>query len=572
MKKALLPLVLNLVCCFIQLLSYGQGSLYNIDFKHELNAFNGKGILGSLQDNTWNSTTAINSSGIPIVDSKGNPSSVKLSSMGIDGTWNESPAFGWGNFGDYWSIKDDGPANITLSDVEPGKKFELVLLCFGPADGRIMKASINGGNPKQTSGNGGALQWSPIPEPDANYIQFSGTVPSDGKLSIDLISVNDEADIQGLQLQVGDIVLPPLGERTYQLGADLKAGYNVKVMSIGTSLTDLPFGKSWPTELQNELWNKYQGHEIISNRAISSSDSNSGKENIMQWVAADNPDVVFIEYGINDAAGVPMEEVRSNLDFILSAILTNNPKADIIFQTMNNCIGENLISRPQEAYYQLYRDYAVFRGYTLIDNYPLWKSLYDTNPSLWSTYVPDGIHPTREGRLATVLDNMVNGVGSAKARVAAPSIALDGDKIVIYTTTGNAKIYYTTDGSIPTPNSIPYTSPFVFDSSKTIKAIALEPTLNASIVVTNTDLVLANSEPLLNKNLMIYPNPTKSSLYISGATSENTFFEILTIEGKMLQSGIVNGISISVDNLNTGIYIIKLKNSLGEHIQRFVKE
>ncbi len=573
MKKYKYIYLLLCHCCLCFNSTYAQGVLYNIDFKNELTAFNGKGILGSLTDNVWNKTNAINTSNISLVDSKGNPSAVKLTSSGIDGTWNQSFAFGWGEFADYWVLKNNGNANITITNVKPGEKFELVLLCFGPSQGRAMKASLNGGTPKQTSGNGGALQWAPIPSSESNYIQFSGTVPADGKLSITLTCISDEADIQGLQLQVGNIVLPTLGNRMYQLGTDLKAGYDLKVMSIGTSLTDLPYGLSWPTELQNELWSKYQGHEIISNRAISGSNSRSGKENIVQWVGLDNPDVVFIEYGINDAEGVPMNEVRANLDFILSAILTNNPKADIIFQTMSNCIGSAATARPQlEAYYQLYRDYAAFRGYTLIDNYPLWKQLLETDPSLWATYLPDNIHPTHEGRLATVIENMAKGVESAKPRVVAPEMSFAAGKISIATTTPNAKIYYTLDGSIPTPNSTQYTSTFAYDNSKTIKAIALASAHNASIIVSSKDLITSSEEIVCNKDIFIYPNPANTNLYLSSDYSNPTSYEILTIQGKTIQTGMAGNFFIPIASLASGIYTVKIKYNDKILTHRFIKE
>ena len=47
-----------------------------------------------------------------------------------------------------------------------------------------------------------------------------------------------------------------------------------------------------------------------------------------------------------------------------------------------------------------------------------------------------------------------------------------GTTVSITDTTAGATIYYTIDGSLPTSNSIPYTSPFALTTSETLKAIA----------------------------------------------------------------------------------------------------
>ncbi len=339
-------------------------------------------------------------------------------------------------------------------------------------------------------------------------------------------------------------------------------------MYIGTSLTDLPYGQSWPTELSMQLWNKYQGRELLSNRAISGSNSNSGKSNIDSWVASDNPDVVFIEYGINDATGVAYDVVRSNLDYILSSILTKNPNADIIFQTMNNCTGNNLTDRPKlEQYYQLYRDYAAFRGYHLIDNYPIWKKLYDTNPTLWNTYVPDGIHPTGDGRKATIIANMAFGVENAKPRAVKPRFATVDGKMSITTETANAKIYYTTDGKIPTHNSMFYSAPFAAPANTKIKTIAVHPDFTTSVIAISTDIVTSNNTEIADdKKYSFFPNPAKNSITLTNKSLELLNISITNAHGQVVFQTVVNEYNNVIDltNFNSGIYncVIKSENNV----------
>jgi lysophospholipase L1-like esterase len=71
---------------------------------------------------------------------------------------------------------------------------------------------------------------------------------------------------------------------------------------------------------------------------------------------------------------------------------TNAKKVDIIIQTMNNEPLSGL--RPNlAAYEQGYRDIAAANNLLLIDHYPTWAKLYETDPATWFTYVPDKVHP-----------------------------------------------------------------------------------------------------------------------------------------------------------------------------------
>ena len=76
-----------------------------------------------------------------------------------------------------------------------------------------------------------------------------------------------------------------------------------------------------------------------------------------------------------------------------------------------------------------------------------------------------------------------------------------------------------------------------------------------------------------NENMFtLHPNPTTSELYIKGDLPDNATYEITGIEGKSLQTGSVKTGSISVETLNAGIYLIKIKTEEGDRVQRFIKE
>lgn len=105
--------------------------------------------------------------------------------------------------------------------------------------------------------------------------------------------------------------------------------------------------------------------------------------------------------------------------------------------------------------------------------------------------------------------------------------------------------------------------------------------LSMNIVVPNhpyiyeitTPSLLANiSEALNNNDFYCFPNPSKDELFISKNISENSKYEIISIDGKTLQAGDLSSHSISIGNLKTGLYLIKIKTDAGESVQRFVKD
>lgn len=64
----------------------------------------------------------------------------------------------------------------------------------------------------------------------------------------------------------------------------------------------------------------------------------------------------------------------------------------------------------------------------------------------------------------------------------------------------------------------------------------------------------------------VYPNPTKENFRIMATVDlKNTPFQIFDLQGKMVKSGIYNGQSISVSDMDRGFYILKIRN-IGEKI------
>ena len=247
----------------------------------------------------------------------------------------------------------------------------------------------------------------------------------------------------------------------------IRAGQPVKVVTMGTSLTApslnwVPQITAW---LQGEAPDP--ARVTVANVGVGASSSDnadpvySGIKTQLPNALAQNPDVVFIEYGMNDAFlpyNITQQQSRENLNTIINRLKAGNPKVQFVLMTMDNPVGVHLEKRPKVAeYYQGYRDMASKLGATLVDNYPVWLGLYTTNPTLWNSYVPDGIHPnsigaanvitpqirrTLAGRVAFALGGFETPVVDGEYNLIPAKSGLGVWQVTSLTGTGNAAVLW----------------------------------------------------------------------------------------------------------------------------------
>jgi len=212
---------------------------------------------------------------------------------------------------------------------------------------------------------------------------------------------------------------------TSRLIQRLEAGRSQVVVTYGTSLTagGNSGTREWVGQFQDWLNEEYPGRVKLINSGIggaSSANGNpekSGLDQLQTKVLDHNPDTVFIEFAINDAylayGPLTIQQSKDNLNTMIDRILQKNPQAEIILQTMNPVWDEPghgyqaLSRRPNlAAYYQGYREVAAARGLLLIDHYPHWTKLFETDRPRFESFVPDGVHPNADGYRAIVLPEL----------------------------------------------------------------------------------------------------------------------------------------------------------------------
>ena len=206
----------------------------------------------------------------------------------------------------------------------------------------------------------------------------------------------------------------------------LEEGKAQTIVCYGTSLTA---GTTWPglnwvSGLGDALNARWPGKATVINSGLSGKNSSNGLENVQKKVVSKNPDAVFIEFSMNDAAdslnsGKTQEQAladaESNLKAIISAIKTSCPSCEIVLQTMNPYVkvsGSTLSKRTGlENHVAMYRRVAQENGYLLIDNWPLWQEILNKDEAEYLSLVPDGVHPNESGVKRVTLPNILKTLG-----------------------------------------------------------------------------------------------------------------------------------------------------------------
>lgn len=196
---------------------------------------------------------------------------------------------------------------------------------------------------------------------------------------------------------------------------NLNEGKPQTIVYYGTSLTA---AGAWTRILTEYFEALYPGQVTAHNKGGAGMHSGWGVANLDERVLAYNPDVVFLEFSINDAVerfNLTPQQAKSNLNSMIDRIENTCPDCEIILQIMNPVIGHlqgDSGWRPAlQAYQENYRQVASERGLLLIDHMPSWTALLESNEPTFREYVPDGIHPTEKGYQAIIMPELKRRLG-----------------------------------------------------------------------------------------------------------------------------------------------------------------
>jgi lysophospholipase L1-like esterase len=201
----------------------------------------------------------------------------------------------------------------------------------------------------------------------------------------------------------------------------IKDGKPQKLVIYGTSLTIREWkggSGEWVAEFRK--WSKDKLITII-NSAEGGKNSKWGLENLEDRVLKYQPDYVLIEFGMNDSYApyhCTPEQVRQQLDAMISSLKQLNPDVGICLMSMNPTIDD--ADKPVApgthkllpAFYDLYRDAAIRHGLDYIDNYATWTEREKSEPGFLKTHILDGVHPDGESAKMITWSNIENFLNS----------------------------------------------------------------------------------------------------------------------------------------------------------------
>jgi acyl-CoA thioesterase-1 len=183
--------------------------------------------------------------------------------------------------------------------------------------------------------------------------------------------------------------------RILVLGDSLAAGY-------GLAAED-----AFPMRLEQSLRAAGRNVEVIN--AGVSGDTTAGGLARLDWALADQPQVVIIELGANDALrGLPPEQTRENLDAIISRL----KQAGVAVLLAGMRAPRNLGSEYYNKFDNLYPELAAKHEVAL---YPFFLEGVATKQAYNQ---PDGIHPNQDG-VQVIVKNILPAVERLLDRVTA---------------------------------------------------------------------------------------------------------------------------------------------------------
>jgi acyl-CoA thioesterase-1 len=163
----------------------------------------------------------------------------------------------------------------------------------------------------------------------------------------------------------------------------------LRILVLGDSLTagyGLNEQEAFPVRLEKAL--QAAGHNVSVINAGISGDTSAGGLARLDWALADEPEIVIIELGANDALrGLPPELTRKNLATIISRL--KKEKTTILLTGMRapRNLGSDYYTKFDQIYPELATQYRV-------EFYPFFLEGVATV----SRYnQADGIHPNKEG-------------------------------------------------------------------------------------------------------------------------------------------------------------------------------
>lgn len=210
-----------------------------------------------------------------------------------------------------------------------------------------------------------------------------------------------------------------------EIAASLDAGDDVRIVCFGDSITGAYYHtgsrRAWPDWLREALMGAYPQAQLkVFNAGISGHTTVEALARLERDVLARQPQLVVMNFGMNDVTRVPMDAYRQNLQTIIQK--SGEAGAAVVLVTPNT-VHENQ-ARPNsklEAVSQIVRDVAAEADLKVVDWFQFTSEQRQNDSLGWQLTMSDDIHPNRHGhaQLAELVATAIAGRECSLAEVPA---------------------------------------------------------------------------------------------------------------------------------------------------------
>ncbi|MCP4135526.1 MAG: hypothetical protein GY754_31445 [bacterium] len=178
----------------------------------------------------------------------------------------------------------------------------------------------------------------------------------------------------------------------------LKIGEPLKISALGDSLTHgFMVQNGYIDFLDDMLKEKYPESDlVIENMGIPGDTSENGLKRLKKDVLDSKPDLVFIQFALNDAyVGCSSERFQNNIISMVDNI-NSNLDADILLLT-STCASNEQGNRVAEEFYSRLEEVSEKKKLPIARLHEYWKKKIDEGMDYRDLVQFDMIHPTDEG-------------------------------------------------------------------------------------------------------------------------------------------------------------------------------
>ncbi len=178
----------------------------------------------------------------------------------------------------------------------------------------------------------------------------------------------------------------------------LKHGTPVTIAALGDSLTyGWMVNKGYISFLEDMICEKYPGCRLtILNRGIPGDTAQGGLSRLQNDVIKYKPDLVFIQFALNDAfSGYTPEQYKNYISVIIDQI-TEGTDAEIFLVT-SVCLIDQMANRRANSFYDILDELASDNELPIAMVHEYMRKKIDNELQLEHLIQSDGVHPNDDG-------------------------------------------------------------------------------------------------------------------------------------------------------------------------------